>query len=103
MFARSCASCAPTTRRPPTRAVTALHRAHLPPKFWISPCTTSMLWCAVRLLCRRRVRVAPWLSLTDRGTGSRAAKYFRYLELAVSLRSTYRLDDRLDPCHHRCP
>src|SRR6202790_5333729 len=70
---------------------------------WLSPCTTSMLSCVVRLPCRRRARDARRPLLIDRGSGSRAAKYYRHLELAVGLRSTHRLDDGVDPCHHNMP
>src|SRR6266404_6549507 len=70
------------------------------PMSWIFPCTTLTLSCVVRLRCRRRARDACWLLPTDRGSGSRAAKYYRHLELAVCLRSTHRLDDGVDHRHH---
>src|SRR5690242_8385928 len=100
MFARSCASCVLTIRIRLTRAHTALPSAPRAQKSWTSPCTTLTPWCVARLLCRRHAKVAPWRLPTDRGTGSRAAKYFRHLELAVALRPTYRLDDGLDHLHY---
>src|SRR3954447_17555366 len=113
MFAKSYASRARTLLRsaPPalvarrllTREAIGLPRVP-PERTWSTfPCTTLMPSCVARLLCRRRAKVARWLSLTDTGSGSRAAKSHRRLELTDAFRSTHRLDDCLDHRDHHRP